>query len=307
MLCLLSRTATATTATTRCLVRQLPVVAKNHHSRSLFVLAADDDEQRCEGPMDSIKHKTRGSDIQNSSQNSRGYGGVVDFASMIKRRRDFINLQQQQQQQHKRWLATYGGGNKGYYKHSLGRGKKEQDCPFVVLGLSATPLNPKDGGDRGISFTTVKKTFLKIAMARHPDTSKSKTKDEVELDKKIFLASLQAFEKIAAGPDGVAVLRSELEGYQEDESENDLNAWFKQETGGFDMPFMDARTIKEVAEMTETIGGGLDRDGGMWTLARMVTESAKSGNGDGMSILQLEAGNVRDRNINGILRRKRNR
>jgi hypothetical protein len=243
------------------------------------------------------------------------YGGVVDYV-ITPRSHSFHHRRGQHhyQQHQRRWLSTHSqNANKGYYKHSLGRGKKEQDCPFVVLGLSSTPLHTtrnKDGsssGDRGISYATVKKTFLKIAMARHPDTSTSKTKDEQEKDKEIFLVSLHAFEKIAAGPDGVAVLRSELEGYRDAHEQDDLNAWFKQETGGFDMPFMDARTIKEVAEMTETIGGGLDRDGGMWTLARMVTESAKSGNGDGMSILQLEAGSVRDRNINGILRRKRNR
>jgi hypothetical protein len=87
--------------------------------------------------------------------------------------------------------------------------------------------------------------------------------------------------------------------------EEDLDQWFKSETG-YDMPFMDAATMKEVAEMTESVGGGLDRDGGMWTLARMVADTVKSG-GDGRSILQLEAGVVRDRSIDGILRRKRRR
>lgn len=84
-----------------------------------------------------------------------------------------------------------------------------------------------------------------------------------------------------------------------------MDEWFRQETG-FDMPYMDLATMKEVAEMTESVGGGLDRDGGMWTLARMVTENVKNG-GDGSSILQLEAGDIRDRQIDGILRRRRRR
>jgi hypothetical protein len=48
-------------------------------------------------------------------------------------------------------------------------------------------------------------------------------------------------------------------------------------------------------------------DGGMWTLARMVTASIKSG-GDGRdAILSLEAGTIRDRAIDGVLRRKKKR
>lgn len=38
------------------------------------------------------------------------------------------------------------------------------------------------------------------------------------------------------------------------------------------MPFTELATMKEVAKITETVKGGLDRDGGMWTLTRMVTE-----------------------------------
>jgi hypothetical protein len=34
---------------------------------------------------------------------------------------------------------------------------------------------------------------------------------------------------------------------------------------------MDPETMKEVANMTGTIGGGLDQDEGVWALSRMVT------------------------------------
>ena len=67
------------------------------------------------------------------------------------------------------------------------------------------------------------------------------------------------------------------------------------------MPFMDVKTRKEVSRVMDEIGGGLDRDGGMWTLARMVANDVKNG-GDGASLLRLEAGDVRDRDGNFIVR-----
>lgn len=69
--------------------------------------------------------------------------------------------------------------------------------------------------------------------------------------------------------------------------------------------------MREVAEMTDDIGGGLDRDGGMWTLAKMVSNTVKSGKEAG-SMLRLEAGktNKEDDGIApgqmGKLRRRRN-
>lgn len=87
----------------------------------------------------------------------------------------------------------------------------------------------------------------------------------------------------------------------------DFDAWFKNETG-HDTPFqfMDAETMKEVAEMEDTVGHGLDRDGGMWMLASMVSNAVKTGQ-SGESILRIEAGEVhkKDAHIDGVLRRKR--
>ncbi|KAL7556364.1 hypothetical protein ACA910_006290 [Epithemia clementina (nom. ined.)] len=170
--------------------------------------------------------------------------------------------------------------------------KLGKDSPFSVLGVSEAE-----------DYKAVKRNFLKLAMKHHPDTAQARTKDEVALNREIFMNIRAAFESIVEGPQGIAILRSESDKKWEEE---ELNNWFKQETGGFDMPFLDPKTIKEVADMTTKLGGdaGLDRDGGMWTLARMVTQNVKSG-GDGASILQLEAGEERSREINGILRRKR--
>lgn len=154
-------------------------------------------------------------------------------------------------------------------------------------------------------YANVKRKFLQIAMAHHPDTNSASSPEEQNTHKEKFVSARRAFEEIVEGPEGIAILKSESPDHVEEE---DLDQWFKSETG-HDMPFLDAATMKEVAEMTETIGGesgGLDRDGGMWTLARMVSNSVKSG-GDGRDILQIEAGSIRDRQINGILRRKRRR
>jgi hypothetical protein len=197
------------------------------------------------------------------------------------------------------WPPCVGGNYRIQQRRLTSKKRKKQlelskhkVCPFVTLGVSQ-----KD------KYEVVKKVFLKIAMTCHPDTSVAESKEKQDANKETFVSARKAFEEIVAGPDGFAILKSESPNHVN--SEEDLDAWFKAETG-HDMPFMDARTIREVAEMTEKIGGGLDRDGGMWTLARMVSNSAKSG-GDGRDILQLEAGNIRDSSINGILRRKRRR
>jgi hypothetical protein len=72
---------------------------------------------------------------------------------------------------------------------------------------------------------------------------------------------------------------------------------------------IDPETMREVAEATESMGGGLDRDGGMWTLASMVSNSVKSGKGGG-NPLRLEAGEIKkggqnETNLEGSLRRRR--
>lgn len=177
-------------------------------------------------------------------------------------------------------------------KRDLKQTKKNKEDPFKVLGLS-----------ENVDYATVKQTFMKVAMDHHPDTSKAESEEERERHREIFVAARKAFENIVEGPGGMAVLRSDEENAWE---EAELNEWFHQESGGFEMPFMDAKTRKEVSRVMEEMGGGLDRDGGMWTLARMVANENKNG-GDAASLLRLEAGNVRDREINGILRRKRRR
>jgi len=96
----------------------------------------------------------------------------------------------------------------------------------------------------------------------------------------------------------------------EELSNEQFDAWFMNETG-YDNPYqfdLDPQTMREVATAMETMGGGLDRDGGMWTLAAMVSNSVKEGKNSG-STLRLEAGEVKDKipveDLEGILRRRR--
>ena len=91
------------------------------------------------------------------------------------------------------------------------------------------------------------------------------------------------------------------------------SAWFLNETGhsnpyNFDL---DPQTMREVAEAAETMGGGAERDGGMWGLARMIGNTVKDGkNQQNGNVLRLEAGgNIGDveddLDIDGTLRRRR--
>mmetsp|Transcript_9712 Transcript_9712/g.15579 ORF Transcript_9712/g.15579 Transcript_9712/m.15579 type:complete len:147 (+) Transcript_9712:1-441(+) len=146
-------------------------------------------------------------------------------------------------------------------------------------------------------------------MTNHPDThSEDLTKEEREQMRDRFIEARVAFESLTEDSDGTAILLSE----KEDDPMDNFDSWFKNETG-LSTPFdfdMDPETMKEVAQMTETVGGdsGLDRDGGMWTLARMVTSAVKTG-GDAGTILRLESGDVKGKNpsVNGELRRRRRR
>jgi hypothetical protein len=194
-----------------------------------------------------------------------------------------------------RLWSSSGSASKKRKKFEVMRKAKIED-PFLVLGISRTP---------SLTYASVKRSFLQIAMKYHPDMSNATQCSEAdrEKNKDLFVTARMAFEAIIVGPGGVAILKTEADDYVEEEE--DFEEWFKAETG-YDIPFMDAATMKEVADMTETVGGGLDRDGGMWTLARMVANTVKSG-GDGRSVLQLEAGVIRDQDINGVLRRKRRR
>ncbi|CAB9529162.1 expressed unknown protein [Seminavis robusta] len=183
---------------------------------------------------------------------------------------------------------------------SLRRNKRRKVSPFKVLKVR-----------RETPYAAVKTIFLKLAMQHHPDVASAKSEEEQEKSRELFIQARQAFEALVEDPEtGGICLVEELPDYVADDEHDKMDEWFKQETG-YDMPFMDEATMKEVAAMTDAVGGGgmdrgLDRDGGMWELARMVTRTVKTG-GDGKNLLRLEQGEVKEININNSNLRARRR
>jgi hypothetical protein len=167
---------------------------------------------------------------------------------------------------------------------------RKREDPFRVLGVK-----------KNDPFSKAKESFIRIAMSHHPDTHGETCEEKKEEFREVFIRARRAFELLTEGPDGEILLKQKKQ-----EIEN-FDSWFKMETG-HDTPFqfMDYETMKEVAEMEDTIGHGLDRDGGMWMLASMVSKAVKDGK-NGANILQLEAGNIEQKvaSIDGVLRRRR--
>jgi len=186
----------------------------------------------------------------------------------------------------RRYFSDNQAGGRNYNRRKGGN-------PFKVLGIAEST-----------NYSVAKATFIKIAMENHPDTSAVKDVAKRDKMRDRFIAARFAFEQMVSGPDGEILLKEEAERMGEH-----FDAWFKQETGK-DVPFsidLDPQTIKEVAKYTEEHGStGLDRDGGMWTLANMVTNAAKNSK-DSQSILRLDSGELKRPNdqVDGVLRRKR--
>jgi hypothetical protein len=94
-------------------------------------------------------------------------------------------------------------------------------------------------------------------------------------------------------------------------SNEEFDSWFEKETGK-QSPFalnIDPQTMREVASMHEDMAGshGLDRDGGMWHLASMISSTVKSGKEGAAELLKLEAGRVVEEEAAGKLDRRRKR
>jgi hypothetical protein len=178
-------------------------------------------------------------------------------------------------------------------------------CPWRTLKL-----------EKDATYKAAKQKFFKIAMENHPDVLQQRLdaslpsyQKELKRATEKFMIARTAFESLVEAPDGLCMRRIEAEAVEELMNDEQFDAWFLHETGHSN-PFgslgLDAKTMREVAAATETMGGGLDRDGGMWTLANMVSESVKSGK-TASQTLRLEAGVIRDDEVptEGTLRRRR--
>jgi len=195
------------------------------------------------------------------------------------------------------------------FARAIRRPKRPKKCPWGVLGIVKHEATVADA----------KRAFLKIAMNHHPDMLDNTNQNENENDngqekggdgsskKKedsvaTFMGAREALDALVKDPTtGLAALRVDVEAAnnknEEEERMTDaqFDAWFRSETG-HDMPFgmdsMDPATMMEVAEMNDSVGHGLDRDGGMWQLASLISANVKSKK-DGSSpqdLLRLDAG-----------------
>lgn len=154
-------------------------------------------------------------------------------------------------------------------------------------------------------------------MKHHPDTVGNDCEDSRKKSQDIFMRCRTALEALVECEDtGVCLLRSEVEREAEKKSMSDeeFDTWFEKETGHKN-PFefdLDPKVMREVAEMHNDMEGshGLDRDGGMWHLASMISSAVKSGKeGGAESVLKLAAGVVREEDVEakGKLERRRKR
>lgn len=168
------------------------------------------------------------------------------------RRRHLVSFQNppsqfQQLHHHKRLQVRHF-----VYDSRKARKSKTKKDPFKVLKV------PKES-----MYKDVKAKFLKIAMNNHPDKhTEGVSEKEQEAMRDKFIAARMAFERLQEDPsDGTTILVEELI-----DRDKNFDSWFKDETGlknPFDLN-IDPETMKEVAEMTEKLGGkqGMDRDGG---------------------------------------------
>lgn len=177
-------------------------------------------------------------------------------------------------------------------------------CPYRTLNI------PKDA-----TYVHAKKSFLKIAMKHHPDTVGNDCEKTQQKSQSIFMKCRAALESLVECEDtGNAILKSEAEEVSRSMTNEEFDNWFEKETG-HNNPFafdLDPKVMREVADMHSDMEGshGLDRDGGMWHLASMISSAVKSGKEGAESVLKLEAGAVRegeDVEAKGKLERRRKR
>jgi hypothetical protein len=153
-------------------------------------------------------------------------------------------------------------------------------------------------------------------MKHHPDTMASNVLDKATKLKsqEIFMQCRKALESLVeCEMTGRAILKSAIPSssgissgsgsrqQHQSMSNEEFDIWFEKETGHSSNPFqfdLDPKVMREVADMHTTMEGshGLDRDGGMWHLASMISNAVKNGKegGGAESILRLEAGSVKD-------------
>eukprot|EP00569_Conticribra_weissflogii_P020881 CAMPEP_0171436428 /NCGR_PEP_ID=MMETSP0881-20121228/14234_1 /TAXON_ID=67004 /ORGANISM="Thalassiosira weissflogii, Strain CCMP1336" /LENGTH=121 /DNA_ID=CAMNT_0011957789 /DNA_START=353 /DNA_END=714 /DNA_ORIENTATION=- len=118
-------------------------------------------------------------------------------------------------------------------------------------------------------------------MKHHPDTVGNECEETRQKSQQIFMKCRSALEMLVeCETTGKALLKTDVEEARQMTNE-EFDSWFEKETGHSN-PFnfdLDPELMREVADMHEEMESshGLDRDGGMWHLASLISSTVKSG------------------------------
>lgn len=181
------------------------------------------------------------------------------------------------------------------------RPKNKKKCPFNTLGFSNV-----NNDDEPIRYSAVKKSFLSLALKHHPDN-----KDDDCT--KMFLKIKNAFDQIRES-NGIAILHEDDDDDEGKMSNDEYESWFHSETGkhaNVGELNLSKETIKEVTDMisksSEITGAGeLDRSGGIWAMAKMISQDANDNVASIMGgVLKLEEGDTTKSSLKNRRRKRR--
>mmetsp|Transcript_28620 Transcript_28620/g.46914 ORF Transcript_28620/g.46914 Transcript_28620/m.46914 type:complete len:206 (-) Transcript_28620:406-1023(-) len=184
-------------------------------------------------------------------------------------------------------------------------------CPFQILGLKSKRRVRSNPANHSITYEQVRIAFREMALKHHPDTNSSSASGSNSSNE--FTLIREAFEAIAEGPSGMAILRDEhsyMKRY--DGNDNEMNVpndgdrnnynTFQDEQNGFLDPPVNPQILHEVADVARKMNpGGLDR-GGMWQYANMIRNMAE---GNGLPPLRVGGGDDTNEEVEKRLRRRR--
>ena len=162
-------------------------------------------------------------------------------------------------------------------------------CPFEILGLA-----------RDCTYDQVKKEFLRLAMRTHPDMVVTSATDKQTAEIR-FVEIRAAFERIKPTENGQARVIDDFDRFHKKSGDNsnvatdeadDFDSWFYSETGSQPLTqiYLDHKAKREVRDFLKAnpTPGGIDR-GGMWHLARMVSEYSND-NSNREHVYRVESG-----------------
>mmetsp|Transcript_26427 Transcript_26427/g.56199 ORF Transcript_26427/g.56199 Transcript_26427/m.56199 type:complete len:229 (+) Transcript_26427:3-689(+) len=175
-------------------------------------------------------------------------------------------------------------------------GRHFSSCPFQTLGLNSkisAQSTPAYRVEHAVTYEQVQIAFRELALKHHPDTNSNNESGDNSSEN--FNRIREAFEAIAEGPNGIAVVPDEYSEAEQRKSVNVMNVpdgdrekqkAAQNEQNGFLHSSVNPKIFREVADVAEKMNpGGLDR-GGMWQYANMIRNMADK-NEDGIPPLRI--------------------